>query len=376
MRTHLLCSLPLTIVAFATLVSSGCHREDVPGASPKLVQVRVVQAAGSIDPLKYSVSLQAVDQRTFSFKVGGYIQDLATRDNGSGGHRVLEPGDQVSEGEILATLRQTDFDDQVAAANGQVGQAAAAFERAERDYQRAVRLHDGAAMTGAQFETYRSARDGAKGALESAQAGWSQAKRLREDSKCIAPFDGVVVRRLVERGDLVAPGAPAFIVADLKVMKGVFGLPDNALSAVKIGDQIQLESRVLQRTFTSRVTSVGPTADPVARLFTVELTFSNPDLLLKPGMVATAYVPVHTATIEGVSVPLELVTHHSTEIGAFAVFTVEQQGGELTVHERKVQVGPISGNTLTITQGLRAGEAIVAYGLSGLHDGEKVVVVP
>lgn len=364
---------PFLCLGLGLLVSSACGRPE--SASPPLrpVQTHVVTAreAGSFQ--KFSASLQAVSRQVFSFKTGGYIEEFGHRTTAQGKQRILEPGDSVRKDEILVSLRRSDFDDQVAAAQGQLAQATATLERAEYDLTRAERLEEEKILTDAQFEAYRAGRDAARGAVKSATAALSQATQMREDSVGAAEFHGFVVQRFMEKGDLALPGAPVIALADLTLMKAVFGIPDTALPRVRLGDPISLRSAVLQRDFDSRVTSISPAADSLTRLFSVELTVGNGDLLLKPGMVVTAMLPESEAAAGGVAVPLAMVTSYSKEAGAFAVFTLEPDGDRLIAHERKVEVGDISGNFLEIPSGLRVGETIVAYGLAGLRDGDAVV---
>ncbi len=367
---------PLAWVTVAVLLSTGCRKNEPASSLPKPVQTYVLKVADLTEPQKFSVSLQPYSHQTFAFKVGGYVDKVATRTNERGEVHRLAAGDRVKKGEVLLALRQGDFDDQLAAAMGQNAQATAAFEKAKQDFGRALKLNEASAITGSQFEAYRASRDAAQGSLASTTAAVSQATRLREDSACIAPFDGFVIQRWVEPGDLASPGAPALALADLSVMKAVLGVPDSVLPRINVGDRIPLQSRVLQRSFPGIVTAVGLAADPVTRLFPVELQIENADFLLKPGMVATALLPGGETGSDGPAVPLAMITRHSTDAGAFAVFVVEQKGNQLTARERKVQVGALTANKLTITQGLAIGEKIVAFGLPGLRDGDLISETP
>lgn len=360
----------------ATASLAGCSRSDLGAPTVKPVQAHVVARAEATEAGKYSVSLQAASQQAISFKVGGYVESIARRGEGREEPRLLEAGDVVRKGEALVSLRQADFRDQLVAAEGQLAQARAALERAEYEFVRASKLQASAAMTGTQFEGFRAARDAAKGAVQTATAAVSQAKQMRDDSVCASRFDGIVLQRLIQEGEFAAPGLPVIIVADLTRMRAVFGVPDSALSQFHIGDRITVRSAVLLRDFPAQVTSVSASADPRTRLFTVELAVMNAASLLKPGMVATALVPDRGSSSSSVAVSLAMVTSYSKDPGSFAVFVLEKQGARYVARERKVQVGPVSGNSLQVVDGLQAGESIVAYGIPGLRDGDAVVVTP
>ena len=98
---------------------------------------------------------------------------------------------------------------------------------------------------------------------------------------------GWVLSRSVEVGSLVGPSSPGFVLADLHLVKAVFGVPDIAISGVKLGAVQLLSSEAAHVDFQGRITAISPAADPKSRVFSVEVTIPNPHLVLRAGMVAT-----------------------------------------------------------------------------------------
>lgn len=359
-------------VALALAALPACRKAEVRGVDPRPVRVTTVAASGASAAVRLSASIQPGAEVALAFKSAGYVERLATRAGPAGKDRWLAPGDLVRAGEELAAQRASDFDDQVRSAAGQVAQARAALERAEYDLNRAERLKAAASITGSQFEAQRSAREAAGGALQSAAATLAMAEQSRRDSVLRAPFDAVVVRRLVDVGELGRPGVPALLLADLTQVKALVGISDRMLPLLRVGDAVVLRADALHREFAGRVTSVAPAADPQSRLFPVEILAANPDGALRPGMVVTASPSAAGSDRAGVVVPLAALRQSRQEGADFAVVLVVQG----TARERKVVVGGVEGNAIVVTEGLITGESVVTHGLAGLRDGDPVVVLP
>ena len=83
------------------------------------------------------------------------------------------------------------------------------------------------------------------------------------------------------------PGAPAFVIADTRVVKVVFGVPDTMIQRIRLGDLQRISTLTFPGEIPGRVTSISPSADPKSRVFSVEVSIANADNRLKPGMIAT-----------------------------------------------------------------------------------------
>jgi multidrug efflux system membrane fusion protein len=132
---------------------------------------------------------------------------------------------------------------------------------------------------------------------------------------------------------------------------------------------------VPDRRFTGRVTKVSPTADPRSRLFEVELTLPNEDAVLKPGMVAAVDVggSGEAPQRDVLTLPLSaIVRAPGGGEDAYAVFVLEETGGVATARLRRVGLGTLLGNAISVTDGLKGGERIIVRGAAMLTDGERV----
>lgn len=244
---------------------------------------------------------------------------------------------------------------QVAARASQVTQAKARVAAA----QSAVR------SASAQISAAQAAQQGATAQLSAAQIPLT-------DTMLKSPIAGVVLARRVEVGTLVAPGTPAFSIADVSKVKVMFGVPDTEIKRLHMGQDIPVEVAVLgTNKRMGRITSLAPSADPKSRLFSVEVTLANPKRDLKVGMIASLALSGKGASTGGAIIPMSALLRSKTQAYGYCVVVVDKGN---TAKLRDVGLGTVYGNRIAVT-GIQAGESIVATGGALLHDGETVRVV-
>ena len=195
------------------------------------------------------------------------------------------------------------------------------------------------------------------------------------DTNLITPMPGVIIEKNVERGSLVAAGTSAFTVADTRVVKMEFGVPDKMLSHLKIGAALPVEVETLQgRTLTGRITEIAASANRDSRVFNIQLSLPNRDHLLKVGMIAT----VRLEQADARSVPLVPVTALMTaQSGSsdYSVFTLKEESGKQFAKLQRVRIGQTIGRSVAINEGLIPGERIIVNWTNQLNDGTQVRII-
>lgn len=376
-RRNILSSSAVGTVLSAFCFSAvGCNRDDI--ASKLLTPVRVVTASASVpdENIRYSANIVPNAQVSLAFKSGGYIDRIAMRKGADGRIRPLEAGDRVSKGEVLASVRQSDYTDRLAQAKAQLEQAKVSQEHAQLDFQRTSNLFSSASATKPQYDAAKANLDTSAAALDNAKAALAQAETAVNDASIRSPLDGWVLERDIEVGTLAAPSSQVFVVADTQFVKAVFGVPDTMMPKIKLGDQQLITTPAILQEFRGRVTSISPSADPRSRVFSVEVTIPNADHKLKSGMIATLAVGSGPSMRSSIFVPLSAVARSSKTPGGFAVFVVSDSGGKTVAHEREVKIGETIGNSIAVTEGLREGEKVVSVGVGEFKDGDAVQILP
>jgi multidrug efflux system membrane fusion protein len=343
--------------------------------APLPVTIARVSASGSaFASPEYTANIKPESLVELSFITGGYVDSIAqTQAPGGGTHNVGE-GDFVKKDTVLAVLRLKDYDDKVAMARGQAGEAAALLADAESDFGRAKRLFDKNSLTKPEFDGAQAKYDAAKARNEAAQAQLATALRARDDSSLKAPMDCLVLRRNVEAGMLVSPGTPGFVIADMSRAKAVFGVPDSAVKTLRVGMHASLNIDSLG-TLRGDITRISPAADLQGRVFDVEVAIPNPKGIIKAGMIASIHIDSGAAARNGPVVPLSAVVKMPGENSAYAVYVAKGTGDNRTAELRRIETGGFSANDVRVTSGLADGEDVIVRGASIVADGQNVRVV-
>jgi RND family efflux transporter MFP subunit len=337
----------------------------------------VTSGTGASGNLVYSAVAQPHATVPLAFRGPGYVTELMMVRTPDGRSRALGEGDHVRRGDVVARLRDAEYRERVEQATGHVAVARAAAEKARLDFERATRLFATQSITKPEMESATAQRDATRAQVAAAGAALEEARVALRDTALVAPIDADVLKKAVEPGAFMSPGQPAFTIGDVSSVKVVLGVPDVALRAVKLGQQVAVTSDALPgRTVTARVSRIAALADPSTRNFDVEVEIPNPDRLWKPGMIASVELG-NAAPQSAVSLlPLTAFVQRPGGKNEFAVLVVEGDGANAHAKLRPVDLGDVVGNRVAVTRGLAAGERVVTVGASMIQDGERVEVLP
>jgi len=352
----------------------GCSRDNPPKQPPpKAVQTVAVQEETMAGGLRYSANIKPKHQIDLLFKNGGYVAALLQIRGKDGQRRDIQDGDRVSQGQVLATLRDRDYSLKEAQAQASFAEAEAALEQARLDFKRAERLFASGSMTKPDFENAKARRDMVEAKTAGARALLAEARLALQDASLRSPISGVVLKKNVERGSLAGPNAPAFVVADTSSVKAEFGVPDVLLKYIQIGKSYALASEAFPgEEFRGRVSRIAAAADTGSRVFDVEIAIPNPRDRLKTGMVMSLHI--HDAKLPKpvAVIPLNAIVRPRNNPAGYAVFTVAPQEGKSIARMKTVKLGEVVGSRMTVLEGLKAGDQIVGNGAALLQDGDEV----
>jgi Cu(I)/Ag(I) efflux system membrane fusion protein len=169
-----------------------------------------------------------------------------------------------------------------------------------------------------------------------------------------APFDGVVLDKMVVKGQSVMPGMKLYRLADLSTVWVEGEVFEQDLAFIRVGAPARVDvAAYAGRAFAGRVSFVSPTVDEQSRAGRVRVVLSNPAGLLKPGMYATLFFDVRIGS-DVLTLPAEAVVMTGERNLVFAV------GTDGVLEPRDVVLGPRAGERLQILRGVAEGERVVA----------------
>jgi multidrug efflux system membrane fusion protein len=374
----------VALVGASLLATAACkpHETAAPERAPIPVKVETVRALGSDAVARYSGVIEPAAQVDMAFRVGGYVETLGQAPDAAGARRVLDKGDFVRKGSVLARIRSVDYTQRVLTSRAVIQEAESEARLAAADLERSTRLYESKAITKAEYDAKLARAEYAKANVEASRAREQEAAISLDDTVLRAPMDGVILARQVEVGGLVSPGQRAFTIADTKSVKVVFGAPHARVEQLALGTEltVQLEDDAdlnARAPLYAHITRVAPSADSLGRVFAIEATLPNADGALRPGSVASVQLPDARENVATMLVPLSAVVRSPEHGHKFAVFVLE--GNEHDEHAPArlsgVQLGEVLGNSVSVLSGLSNGQRVVTLGSTLLRDGSDAVVI-
>lgn len=330
--------------ALAALALAACGRAD-PGPRarpPPAVTVARVEVRDVPVELRAPVDLRPAAQADVVSKTLGYLDTV-----------LVDRGDKVRRGQLLAIVRPSDLPDQLEAAR-----AALELARASRD--RAEKL----APTGV---VSQQEQQQAEAGFASATANLAALATRLGETQITSPLDGVVSQRRLDPGALVGPTSNTgaiLTVSRVDVLRAFVPVNEREVAGLAVGLAEHVELDALPgRTYAGTVVRVSPSFDPATRTLDAEVRLQNPGEL-KAGMYGRGSIVVATHP-KAIVVPAGAVQLSGGRAFAFVL------DGEKA---RRVEVRPgvDGGDWLEIVQGLGAGAEVVTAGADALADGSPV----
>jgi RND family efflux transporter MFP subunit len=261
--------------------------------------VAVVQERRVVSGPPVSGTLRAVRAATIRAEVGGAVLAVEAR-----------AGQPVRSGQLLARIDPTGIAQQRQAARSAVSSARNAVQMATQEMARAKQLFEAGAGARRDLDNAEVLLDARRAALADAEARLTLAEQQLARTEIHAPFSGIVSDRVVNAGDVVAPGSPLFIVVDPTRLELEGGVPAVDLGQVKIGDPVDFTVTGFgERRFQGRVARVNPAVDPATGQVRVYVEVPNPEGTLVSGLYAQGRVASSGAVLP--AAPLEAVDRNT-----------------------------------------------------------------
>lgn len=348
-----------TALSLGTLLLTGSLLSACSDPPPVAQQPRpalVVQAQPAAAQVQsYPGEVRARIEPELAFRIGGKVSK-----------RLVGAGDRVRQNQPLAELDPEDARLQLEAARSQVAAAEANLDlaRAERDRYRA--LLERQMISSSQYDNAENTYRSAAARLKQARAEFDVAENHATYSVLRAPQDGVIARRALETGQVVAAGQTVLVLAADGEREVLFSLPENSLGQLTLGQPVEVElwSRPDQR-FPGTLRELSPAADPQSRTFAARVSFDTDQPNIEIGQSARVYI--RNPDQVPLSVPLSAVT---ADAGQSFVWVVEPESR--TLEQRTVHLGAYHQQQATVLAGLQPGEWVVAAGVHILRVGQQV----
>lgn len=350
----------LAILA-ATLVACGNGEKASQPPRPVLVARADAATGHGADGLSaYAGEIRAREEATLSFRVGGKLV-----------RRLVDVGDRVRKGDLLAELDPGDLRLQVEALQAELTSADAQLARARADHARTASLSKDQLVSRSALDQQTAALRAAEGQARAARAQFDLSRNQAAYSQLRAPQDGVVASRQVEAGQVVAAGQAVFGLAADGGREVAFALPESGIRDFKVGQAVVIELWSAQgERIPGRIREIAPAADPQARTYAARATLEGDAARVDLGQSARVYIP---AALSGEALRLPLSALHRGDKGQTVVWTVDPKVNK--ARAVPVRIGPYAADGVAVLSGLKPTEWVVMAGGHLLHEGQPVLPV-
>ena len=355
-RTTIICSaLSALLIAGAI----GMHRLN---RNRELASQRNQKQGGLV-----SVTLATVENRAFrgSIPFTGTLlavnrAELKAEQPGRVTRVAVDEGDKVAAGALLSTQDEDELGLSVQAAEAQAAQARVQAEQAGADNERSQALLAKRSVTRQAAQQSETALNAALAVARAAESNLGLARSRMRKSRITAPFAGEVAQRLVQPGEVLAPGQLAFTLVDNRKLEIQADLPAASLARLRVGMPATLRVTGFDQPFQATLTQISGSVQQDGRTLRVRLLLANPDGRLKSGLFAEGEILSDGETRQA-ALPAAIITAVGRDADVFEAV----QG---VARRKRILVGREQDGWRPV-EGIAPGAQVVAQGRNLVVDG-------
>lgn len=213
---------------------------------------------------------------------------------------LVRDGDIVKSGQTLVVLDTQDFALRTQQAQAALAAAKVQLDSAKLDWARTKALLDEKAVSQSQFDMMDARYKGAQAGVAQAETAVAMGRKALRDATLHAPFNGLIVKRLVNEGEYasVMPATPLVIIEEDDPMDLRIQIPSTDAAKVKMGDTVKVRFPATGQLLEARLTRVVAALDPHTRTFSAIAELPNKDHALRSGLYAEITVGGSKAAAE------------------------------------------------------------------------------
>lgn len=255
---------------------------------------------------------------------------------------LVDEGQRVSKGQLVAVLDETQMRNALAASEAILAQAKDGYERLKQ-------VHEAGSLPEQQWVEIQSR-------LRQAQASRDMAQKALKECRLVSPVSGIVGRVSLRAGETALPAQPVCTVLDISSVKISASIPEGEIGLITehTPSTIQVEAAGVNGLRGGRIER-GVQADAITRTYNIKINLPNADGRLLPGMVAQASIRQEG---NGKAITLPITSVQQATDGSHFVW-IARDG---KAHRQGVEPGALTGNRVEILSGLKAGDQVIVEG--------------
>lgn len=338
----------------ALLAGCGDQATSATGKPDRPVLVSTVEFVSEDGSRDFVGVVRARHETDLGFRVAGKIVA-----------RMVNAGDRVHDGDVVAKLDPQDLRLQAESAEAELAAATSNLAQAAAELDRYTRLKTSGSASYSDFDRKKAANDEAQGRLNRARHALELARNQLGYADLKADADGTITATLAEPGQVVAIGQPVARLARRGEVEAVVALPETWLGEARTSRATVRLWVNPKHSFPAKLRELSPQADPATRTYAARFTIENPDESVALGMTATVTLS-HVVNTSFAKLPLSAILNRGSGPSVYVV----GQSDELEL--RPVEVASFTEDSALVTSGVSDGDRVVSLGVQKLAAGQRV----
>lgn len=351
----------ITGLLFSFLLLASCggneQKETVKADAPIKVEVLTVNTGSRGNFLSSSGTISAVKTANLSTRNMGYVDNI-----------YVSVGEKVSQGQLLLSINNADLQAKQAQVNAQITEATAAFNNAEKDYNRFKNLFADNSASQKELDDITANYNMAKARLEAANQMKNEIDAQFAYVNIKAPFSGIITGKFIEKGNMANPGMTLLTIENPEVLEIKTRVPESQIAKISAGMPVSVLIKSLNESVDAKITEVSASSQQTGGQYLVTAVLNENPEGLRSGMFATVNFPVESNGIEAaILIPVDAVVNRGQLSG---IYTVSESN---TAILRWLRLGRIHGNEVEVLSGLQNGERLIVNAEGKLYNGANVI---
>lgn len=349
------------LVLLAAFVSSAVAGEET--AVPVSV-IRAEEVRGFVQDLTLTGTVTSPRRARLSSRTEGLVEELA-----------VDAGSAVRKGDVLMTLDTRLAGITLELVEAEIAQAEVEVAEAKRRADEVEELAKTGGFARSEAESRIAEVRIAEANLKRLQVKREEQAEVIERHRLVAPFDGVISRKVAEAGEWVTTGTPVVELVEIERLRFDLQVPQEYLARVRGAESVVVTLDAYPgEGIPAEIDVLVPVKDAVSRTFLTRLSLADSDGRAAPGMSGTATITSRPRPGKSVRIPRDAVVRYPD--GSAKVWVVEKEGGTSKVTSRTVRTAGALGAMAEVIEGLRGGEEIVLEGNETLREEQAVEILP
>jgi RND family efflux transporter MFP subunit len=326
--------------------------------APQPIRVTEINFEAASHTTSYTGTLRPHHEVALSFRLPGKLVE-----------RMVDVGDRVSAGQVIARIDDTDVRLELDLAAAEVEAARVDLQRAEAEKARSETLFSEGHVAQAALDRALSGAAQAVARRDRAERALELSRNKLDYTRLTADADGIVTATPADAGAVVGAGQPIVSLARTGEVDAVFALPEQDRAGFAAGTATATLWGVTGPAFALTLRDISPDVDPAGRTYRVRMTLDAPDAQTVLGRTVTVSVNL-SSEAPAAPVPLAAVVNDGTGASVWRL-----NSGGTTVENVAVEIASISANVALIRGDLVEGDRIVSLGAHKIDPARPVRIV-